>query len=150
MKHSLIYFLACIFALLTGCLSDKHDTSVYPQKIFETVSANYPADKNTLIFIVAPEGFIAPRLATSAVENDVDNGKVVAIISALALKTSTVVVAGENESLTATTVAKALTMGKDSISGSKAIVIGAKETQKNLTDLATTSGVALEFIDNPN
>jgi hypothetical protein len=149
MKHFIYYILAVVFTLLTGCLRDKHETAVYPQKIFETVNTKYPSDKNTLIFIGAPEGFIAPRLATSAVEKDVDNGKVVAIISALALKTSTIVIAGENESLTATTLAKALTTGKDKINGAKAIVIGAKDTQKNLADIAATSGVALEFIDNP-
>jgi hypothetical protein len=149
MKHFIYYILAGVFTLLTGCLSDKHEAAVYPQKIFETVNTKYPSDKNTLIFIGAPEGFTAPRLATSAVENGVDNGKVVAIISALALKTTTVVIAGENESITATTLAKALTTGKDKISGAKAIIIGAKDTQKNLTDLAATSGVALEFIDNP-
>ncbi|MGB7815651.1 MAG: hypothetical protein WBL28_04790 [Methylotenera sp.] len=149
MKHLIYYFIAGAFALLAGCISDKHDTSVYPQKIFETVNAKYPADKNTLIFIGAPEGFIAPRLANCEVKKDVDSGKVVAIISALALKNSTVVVAGENESLTATTMAKALTNGKDKISGSKAIVIGSKGTQKTLADLATASGVRLEFVDNP-
>lgn len=150
MKHSIHYFLAFALALLAGCVSDKHDISVYPQKIFETVNAKYPADKNTLIFIGAPEGFIAPRLANCEVEKDVDTGKVAAIVSSLALKSSTVVVAGEDESLTATTMAKALTSGNDKISGAKAVVIGAKETQKRLADLAATSGVALEFIDNPN
>ena len=150
MKHSIHYFLAFALALLAGCVSDKHDTSVYPQKIFETVNAKYPADINTLIFIGAPEGFIAPRLANCEVEKDVDTGKVAAIVSSLALKSSTVVIAGEDESLTATTLAKALTSGNDKISGAKAIVIGAKETQKHLAGLAATSGVALEFIDNPN
>lgn len=149
MKHLFHYFLVCVFALLAGCVSDKHDTSIYPQKIFETVNAKYPADKNTLIFIGAPEGFIAPRLANCEVEKGVDTGKVVAIVSALALKTTTVVVAGENESLTATTLAKALNSGKDNINGSKAIVIGSKDTQKTLADLATANGVTLEFIDNP-
>lgn len=149
MKHSIHYFLAFALALLAGCVSDKHDISVYPQKIFETVNAKYPADKNTLIFIGAPEGFIAPRLANCEVEKDVDTGKVAAIVSSLALKSSTVVVAGEDESLTATTMAKALTSGKDKISGAKAIVIGAKETQKRLADLAAASNVTLEFIDTP-
>lgn len=150
MKHSIHYFLAFALALLAGCVSDKHDISVYPQKIFETVNAKYPADKNTLIFIGAPEGFIAPRLANCEVDKDIDTGKVAAIVSSLALKSSTVVVAGEDESLTATTMAKALTSGNDKISGAKAVVIGAKETQKRLADLAATSGVTLEFIDNPN
>ncbi len=149
MKRIFYFLLTGTLALLAGCLSDKHDTSVYPQKIFSAVYAKYPADKNSLVFISAPEGFIAPRLANCEVEKDVDSGKVVAIVSALTLKTTTVVVAGEDESLTATTMAKALTSGKDKISGSKAIVIGSKETQKKLADLATASGVALEFVDNP-
>lgn len=149
MKNLLSLCLICSFGLLTACLSDKHAYTSQPQKIFNAVSAKYPAEKNTLVFVDAPEGFIAPRLANCAVEENVNNADVVAIVSALALKTSTVIVAGEDESLTGTTLAKALTMGKDKINGSKAIVVGAKETQKTLTDLATASGVALEFIDNP-
>jgi hypothetical protein len=149
MKNLLSLCLIGIFSVLSGCVSDKHTYTSQPQKIFETVNAKYPADKNTLVFIDAPNGFIAPRLANCEVEKDVDNGKVVAIVSALALKNSTVIVAGENESLTSTTLAKALTTGKDKIGGSKAIVIGSKETQKTLADLATASDVALEFVDNP-
>ncbi len=149
MKKLLSLCLICSFGLLTACLSDKHAYISHPQKIFNAVNAKYPAEKNTLVFIHAPEGFIAPRLANCEAEKDVDNGKVVAIVSALALKNSTVIVAGENESLTSTTLAKALTTGKDKIGGSKAIVIGSKETQKTLADLATASGVALEFVDNP-
>ena len=147
MRNFHFYCFIGIFSLLVGCASDKHNIAVYPQKINETVASKYPADKNSLIFISAPEGFVAPRLANCAVENGVDNGKVVAIVSALALKTTTVVVAGDNESLTATTMAKALSASKDKISGAKAIVVGAKETQKKLADLAAASGVALEFIE---
>ena len=149
MKYFLSYCLICIFGFLVGCVSDKHTSAVNPQKIYETVNVKYPADKNSLIFIPAPEGFIAPRLANCEVENGVDNGKVVAIVSALALKTTTVVVAGDDESLTATTMAKAFASSKDKISGSKVIMIGAKETQKKLADLAAASGVALEFIETP-
>jgi hypothetical protein len=149
MKNLLSLCLICSFSLLTSCLSDKHAYTSQPQKILAAVDAKYPADKNTLIFIDAPEGFIAPRLANCAVEEGVDNGDVVALVSALALKTSTVIVAGEDESLTGTTMAKALAMGKDKIGGSKAIVVGSKETQKTLADLATANGVSLEFIDNP-
>jgi hypothetical protein len=149
MKKLLSYCLVCIFGLLVGCVSDKYDVAVNPQKIYETVTTKYPADKNSLIFIPAPDGFIAPRLANCEVENGVDNGKVVAIVSALALKTTTVVVAGDDESLTASTMAKALAASKDKISGSKAIMIGAKETQKTLSDLAAISDVALEFVEAP-
>ncbi len=139
-----------VFALaLTACVTDKHAHKESPQKIFEAVNTKYPSDKNTLVFIDAPNGFVAPRLANCAVEKGVNNGKVVAITSALALKTSTVIVAGEDESLTGTTLAKALANNKEKISGSKVIVVGAKETKQKLTDLAAYNDVAIEFIDTP-
>lgn len=142
--------LACLFALaLSACATDKHALTVNPQKVYDAVSTKYPAEKNTLVFVDAPEGFIAPRLANCAVEEGVDNADVVAITSALALKTTTVVIAGDDESLTATTLVQALKTGATKINGSKAIVIGAKETQKTLADLAAFNGVALEFIDAP-
>lgn len=150
MRNFIHYSLLCLFALLTACASDKHPVTSHPQKIFEAVNSQHPETKTTLVFIPAPEGFIAPRLANCEVEKGVDNGKVVEIVSSLALNTSTVIVAGEDESLTGTTLAKALTSGGDKINGAKAVVIGAKETQKTLADLAATSGVSLEFIDTPD
>ena len=150
MKKVNFILLSFLVLVLSACATDKHALTNNPQKIVDAVSAKYPSDKNTLIFIEAPVGFVAPRLANCAVEEGVDNADVVAINSALALKTTTVVIAGDDESLTATTLAQALKTGKDKINGSKAIVVGSKETQKTLADLASTSGVALEFIDNPN
>ena len=150
MKKVNFILLSFLVLVLSACATDKHALTNNPQKIVDAVSAKYPSDKNTLVFIEAPEGFVAPRLANCAVEEGVDNADVVAINSALALKTTTVVIAGDDESLTATTLAQALKTGKDKINGSKAIVVGSKETQKTLADLASASGVALEFIDNPN
>ena len=134
---------------LSACMTDAHHYTQNAQKIVSAVNTKYPAVANTLVFIDAPEGYVARYFDNAAVEDSVDTGKVAAIISSLALKTSTVLVAGEDEKLTATTLARALSIGKDKIIGSKAIVIGAKESQKTLADLATASGVALEFIDNP-
>lgn len=148
MKLSVIVLVLLAFGL-SACVTDKHAYKQNPQKIFEVVNAKYPSEKNTLVFIDAPNGFVAPRLANCAVEKGVNNGKVVAITSALALKTSTVIVAGEDESLTGTTVEKALANNKEKISGSKLIVIGAKQTKQKLTDLAANNDVAIEFIDTP-
>lgn len=149
MKFVQFLVLSLLALAISACVTDKHVYKESPQKIFEAVNTKYPDDKNTLVFIDAPNGFVAPRLANCAVEKGVNNGKVVAITSALALKTSTVIVAGEDESLTGTTIAKALANNKDKISGSKLIVIGAKETKQTLTDLATYNDVAIEFIDSP-
>ncbi len=149
MKHSHFILTGILVSALSACMTDAHHYTQNAQKIISAVNTKYPAVANTLIFIDAPEGTIARYFDNSAVEDNVDTGKVAAIISSLAVKTNTVVVAGEDEKLTATTLAKALSTGKDKINGSKAIVIGAKDSQKTLADLATTSGVALEFIDNP-
>ncbi|MBC7756138.1 MAG: hypothetical protein H7Z20_05735 [Bdellovibrio sp.] len=149
MKLSHFILTGVLASALTACMTDSHHYTQNAQKIVSAVNTKYPADKKTLVFIDAPEGYIAQYVDNAAVENSVDTGKVAAIISSLALKTSTVIVAGEDEKLAATTLAKALSTGKDKINGSKAIVIGAKGSQKTLTDLATASGVALEFIDNP-
>ena len=149
MKLSDFILTGILVSALSACMTDTHHYTQNSQKIVSAVNTKYPTVANTLVFIDAPEGTIARYFDNAAVEDNVDTGKVVAIISSLALKTNIVVVAGEDEKLTATTLAKALSTGKDKINGSKAIVIGAKESQKTLTDLATASGVALEFIDNP-
>ena len=153
MKHA--YFVITLLLACTqiACKTDSHHYTQNAQKIVSAINAKYPADKTTLVFIDAPDGFIARQYNNTAVKNSVDTGKVAAIVSSLAFKTNTVIVAGENEQLTATTMTKALTTGKDKINGSKAILIGAKEShktyQKTLADLAVANGVTLEFIDNP-
>lgn len=150
MKKLNFVLISLLTLLCVACASDKHARITDPQKIVDAVNTKYPSDKNTLVYIEAPEGFVAPGLANSAVESGIDNADVVAITSALALKTTTVIVAGDDESLTTTTLAQALKTGKDKINGSKVVVVGTKQTQKVLADLATASGVALEFIDNVN
>ena len=142
-----------VVLILSMCLSayitDAHHYTQNAQKIVSAVNIKYPATANTLVFIDAPEGNIARYFDNAAVEDNVDTGKGVAIISSLALKTTAVIVSGEDEKLTTTTLARALSTGKNKINGSKAIVIGTKESQKALADLATANGVTLEFIDNP-
>ncbi len=149
MKFMQILVLSMLTLLIAACVTDKHAYNQQPQRIFAVVNATYPDEKNTLIFIDAPTGFVAPQFANAAVEKGVNNGKVVAIVSSLALKTRTVIVAGEDESLTATTLAKALTNNKEKISGAKVIVVGAKETRQQLTDLAAYNDVTIAFIDTP-
>lgn len=142
----LIFF---VLAALSACATDKHAFNQNPQKILDAVNNKYPTEKNILVFIDAPTGFIGRSLALDAVEDNVDSGKVVAIASALAFKTSAVIVAGEHESLTASTIAKVLTSDKSKINGSRLIVVGANQTRQRLTDLAAYSNVSIEFIDTP-
>ena len=152
MKLNKIVTIISVFgfsATLIACATDKHTYNQNPQKIFAAVNNKYPAEKNTLIFIDAPTGFIAKKLAIDMVDNKVDSGKVVAISSALILKTSTVIVAGENESLTTSTISKALAADKSKVSGAKLIVIGVNESRQKLIDLAALSDVSIEFIDTP-
>ena len=149
MKHALLISTLLLACTLTACMTDSHHYTQNAQKIIGVVNTKYPADKTTLVLIDAPEGYIARKFNNTAVENSVDTGKVAAIVSALALKTNTVIVAGEDEELNAITLTKALNAGTDKLNGSKVILIGAKEPHKTLADVAAASGVALEFIDNP-
>ena len=153
MKKLNVLLISMLNLAIVACASDKHARVYNPQKIVDAVSAKYPTDKSTLVFIEAPDGFVSPGLANDAVETAVDNADVVAITSALALKTTTVIIAGDDESLTTNTLVQALKTGKDKINGSKAVVVnnaGMQETSlKTITDLASAGGVALEFIDNP-
>ena len=149
MKKVNVAFISLLALSLVACMTDKHAMVNNPQKIFSAVSAAHPGEKNTLVYIGASDGWAATHHAESAVEDNVNNGKVVAIVSALALKTTTVIVAGEDESLTAATLTKVLTSDKSKINGSKLVIVGSQESQKTLADLAAASGVTLEFIDNP-
>jgi hypothetical protein len=152
--QSIFYILMAILSgLLSACATDTHTANYHPHKIIEAINTQADLSKNTFIFIDAPTGFVASRLANCAVDKEIDTGKVAAIVSALALKTATVVVAGENDHLTATTLSKAINMGKDRISGAKAIMVNNNGTQnvalqKTLNDLATANGVTLTFIEN--
>lgn len=152
--QSIFYILmTLLLGVLSACASDTHTTKYHPHKMIEAINTQTEPSKNTFIFIDAPTGFVASRLAYCAVDKEIDTGKVAAIVSALALKTATVVVAGEDDNLTATTLSKAINMGKDRISGAKAIMVnnnGAQSAalQKTLNDLASTSGVTLTFIEN--
>lgn len=154
MKLSHFVLTVILICALSACMTDAHHNAQNNQKIVSAVNTEYPADKNTPVFIDLPEGTVARYFANAAVENIVDTGKVVAITSSLTLKTNTVIVRGEDEKLTATTLTKALSTGKDKINGSKAIVIDVKgnqnkTVQKTLADLAIANDDALEFIDNP-
>lgn len=139
--------------MLSACATDTHTSNYHPHKMIETINTQSEPSKNTFIFIDAPTGFVASRLAYCAVDKEIDTGKVAAIVSALALKTATVVVAGEDDNLTAKTLSKAIVMGKDNINGAKAIMVnnsGAQNValQKTLSDIATANGVALTFVEN--
>jgi hypothetical protein len=150
MKKVNFVLIGLLALSVVACASDKHAMVNNPQKIISAVTATHPGEKNTLVYIGASDGWFAPFHADAAVANNVNNGKVVAIISALALKDTRVIVAGEDESLTTATLAKAFTMGKAKIGGANLTVVGGKDSQKTLSALAAASGVNIEYMGNPN
>jgi len=136
--------------LMTACATaDRHDTSIKPQQVMEAVNAKYPAENINLIYIGAPEGNIAPGLAVKEVVQGVDAGKVTAIESALAIKTSTVLIVGADDELNAATLTKVFTNKKE-ISGAKIIYVGGNENHANLSKLAADAGVNIEFMELPS
>jgi hypothetical protein len=150
MKSLLRVIVFSVLFTLAACANDGPKLSYNPQKILQSVSAKYPGERTNLIYIGAPEGFIAPREAVKEVEDGVDAGKVVAIITALNIKTSTVIITGTDDNLNAATLARALTTGKEKVSGSKVIYVGGKDSLPNLSKLASDAGVNIEFMDLPS
>lgn len=150
MKSLQMLVLFSVLLTLAACASDGPKLSYNPQKIIQAVNTKYPAERINLIYIGAPEGFIAPREAIKEVEEGVDAGKVVAIISALHINTSTVIITGTDDDLNAATLERALSTDKEKIAGSKVIYVGGKESLPNLSKLASDAGVNIEFMDLPS
>jgi predicted small lipoprotein YifL len=150
MKSLQIVIVLSVLFTLAACANNGPKLSYNPQKIIQSVNAKYPDQRTNLIYIGAPEGFVAPREAVKEVEDGVDAGKVVAIITALHVNTSTVIITGTDDNLNAATLARALTTGKDKVSGSKIVYIGGKESLPHLSKLAGDAGVNIEFMDLPS
>jgi hypothetical protein len=150
MKSLPMLVLFSVLLALSSCATDTAKTSYNPQKIIQAVSTKYPAERTNLIYIGAPEGFVAPREVVKEVEDGVDAGKVVAIITALHVNTSTVIITGTDDDLNAATLARALTTGKEKVTGAKVIYVGGKESLPNLSKLASDAGVSIEFMDLPS
>lgn len=140
---------AVLFAV-ASCASDGPKMALLPQKLIQVVNDKYPGERSNLIYIGAPDGLIGSGEAVKQVNTDVDTGKVVTIITSLKIKTSTVIIAGNDDDLTSATLSKALVNGKDQISGSKIVYFGGKSSASNLSKLASNAGVSIEFLDIPS
>jgi len=152
MKLLKIIALCVASMIILGCNSSffkAKEAEYSPQKIITTVNTKYPGEKTDLIYIPAPVGFIAPHEAVSEVNSGVDTGKVVDIVTALTVKTSTVIITGNDDDLTAATLSRALSTGNERIAGSKIVYVGGKQSLPKLSKLASNANVAIEFIDTP-
>lgn len=155
MKLFKILVLSALFISATNCSGDYLNTrpdqnaAYSPQRIITAVNEKYPNEKTNLIYIGAPKGFVTPHEVLKEVNSGVDTGKVVAIVTALTVKTSTVIVTGNNDDITSATLSRALTRGNEKIAGSKIVYVGGKESVANLSKLASNANVAIEFIDTP-
>lgn len=149
MRFLNIFISSVMLLAVVSCANDGPKMAFYPQQLIHSVNEKYPAERTNLIFIGAPEGIIAPGEAIKEVSSGVDSGKVVAIITSLKIKTSTVIIAGNDEDLTAATLERALITGKDQISGSKIIYVNGNTNQGKLRSLAESAGVNIEFMDSP-
>lgn len=141
--------LSIVACTLVSCANDGPKMAAMPQKLIQVVNDKYPAERTNLIFVSAPGGVFAPKLSVNEVNDGVEQGKVLAIITSLKIKTSTVIIAGEDEDLTSATLEKALVTGKDQISGSKIVYFGGKSSSKHLSESASNAGVNIEFMDLP-
>lgn len=150
MKLLNMLVLSAVLSVVISCASDGPKMAVWPQKMIQAVNDKYPGERSHLIYVGAPEGFVGSREAVNEVTAGVDSGTVVAIVTSLKIKTSTVIIAGNDDELTSATLKKALMNGKDQVSGSKIVYFGGKESRNKLSDLATKAGVNIEFMDLPS
>ncbi len=149
MKLLKLLVSSAVLLTMASCANDGPKMALLPQKLIQAVNEKYPAEPTNLIFIGAPEGIIAPGVAVKEVSSGADSGKVVTIITSLKIKTSTVIIAGNDEELTAATLERALLIGKDEIAGSKIIYVNGKTNQNKLKTLAESASVNIEFMDSP-
>jgi hypothetical protein len=151
MKIIVSVALICMSSLIVACTTPhKHNTSIKPQTLVEAAREKHPGERIDLIYIGAPEGYIAPGLAVKEVEKGIDAGKVTAIEATLTIKSSTVLITGIDDDLNAATLAKVFTNKKEKIAGAKVIFAGGAEHHANLSKLANEAGVNLEFMDLPS
>lgn len=146
-----IFAFFAFSVLIAGCNGTKsvREADYSPQRIIEVVNAKYPNEATDLIYIAAPSGFVAPHEAKKEVNSGIDTGKVVDIVTALTVKTSTVIITGNDDDLTAATLSQALTKGSEKIAGAKIVYVGGKQALPELSKLASNADVAIEFIDTP-
>lgn len=149
MKLLNILVSSTVLLTIASCANNGPKMALLPQNLIQAVNEKYPAERTNLIYIGAPEGMIAPGIAVKEVTSGAESGKVVTIITSLKIKTSTVIIAGNDEDLTAATLEKALVTGKEEISGSKIIYVNGKTYQDKLKKLAESAGVNIEFMDSP-
>ena len=147
--HLMALSLTTLLLAVSGCATNNTSNASTPQKILEAAQQKAPNEAMHIVYIPAPSGFIAPRLAKNEVVDKVDSAKVVDLITVMTVKTSTALVIGNQDDMTAATVSRALAEGKEKIAGAKMIYVGGGEELPALSKLASNANVSIEFMNAP-
>ena len=151
MKQILIFCALFGSLLLSGCASTAGGTyQSEPQKRIAAVSAKYPEQNVNLLYIDAPHGFIATKLAIASLKAGMDSNNVFAIIDALSKRSGDLLaVAGDDEAFTSATLERALLAGGQRLVGSTVVYVGGQENQNALTSAAKKADIKVEFVPYP-
>jgi len=146
MKHRVGLIL--LLSLFLAACATTGDGNVQ-QKRFAAIAGKYPES-----FVVVVEGagnYVATKMAIAATKAGANSTTSDAILQLLSNRSAKLVVAvtGEDDSLTAATLERAMLDGKGKISGSMSVFVGSLEYKEKLSKIASESGVQLEFIAYP-
>lgn len=151
--NRLLITCALLGSLLLSACASTTGSSAYqtePQKRIAAVLAKYPRQEINLLYVAAPNSFISTRLIIASLNAGINSNDVDAIIAALSIKNGGLLaIAGDNDSLTAATLERALIAGGKKLSGSKVVYVGGQEDKNTLTSAAETAGVTCEFVAYP-
>lgn len=146
MKHN--FYLAMLLSLfLSACAATGGSSD--QKKRFSSIGNKYP---NAAIVVVESAGnFLSNKILLASIKAGTSTTTSDAILKLLLNENSKFIVAimGDDESLSAATLERAMLDGKGKVSGSKAVFVGGSEYKEQLSKAAAESGVDLDFINTP-
>lgn len=146
------YFMFSVLLVcqLAGCATPRSDFKSELQTRASTLSAKYPNKQVYMLYVEAPPSFITTQLVIASLKSGVNSNDVDSIKSVLLNKRDVLLaVYGNNDSLAAATLERALISGGKYPTSTKVVFMG-DENQPSLSEAATKAGVTIDFIGKLN
>jgi hypothetical protein len=144
MKNHLLKICSIIFPLLL--LAACATTSVNSR--IGALAKKYP--DVLIVEVQSSSNLISNKLILASIKAGANTTTSDAIVNLLSKKTvNPIAVVGEDDSLSAATLERALEAGKGKISGSRVVFVGNPEYKNSLAKAANNSGVSFDFIPSP-
>ena len=147
MRYTKIIFLILITTLITACASNLFVPE--SQRISTLLTKKNPQKKYYVIYVEAPSGFISKKLAIATLKAGNNSNNIDAIVNFLTSSKNTLVVTGNDDEFTSTTLIQAFNNLKGkTISTSSIVYVGELDYQKELLEAAKKVAISIEFAGN--